>query len=98
MTPLRAIGPLALFLMLSLLAGCSTAPKVVTVVETTVVTLRPPAIDPCPQTQLPVRNNGELLSDRNIAARERDECASRVKAIIDWQDKHPEKENAPPLE
>ena len=93
MTPPRATGLLALCLMLSPLAGCSTTPpeRVVTVVETQTVVLRPPFIDQCPQTELPLRNNGDLLTDRNLAARERDECASRVQTIIDWQASHPEK-------
>lgn len=91
MTPPRATGLLPLCLMLFLLAGCSTnpEPKVVTVVETRTVVLRPPVIDPCPQTVRPMRSNGDLLADRNLAARERDECASRVQTVIDWQARHP---------
>lgn len=93
MIPPRATGLLPLCLMLLPLAGCSIVPepKMVTVVETQTVVIRPPVIDQCPQTVRPLRSNGDLLADRNLAARERDECASRVQTIIDWQASHPEK-------
>lgn len=91
MTPPRETGLPSLCLMLSLLAGCSTTPepKVVTVVETQTVVIRPPVIDQCPQTVRALRSNGDLLADRNLAARERDECASRVQTILDWQAAQP---------